>query len=176
MDNVRENIVKHLALLTKATDGTRLRDQNRQQACAHYCDIARLIIDNNKQLAPVILNIVREAAINGVFDCWAVGMASLARENVEQKYLEYGIVALALSNCRGDFREEFTSMCLLYHSSVYIGVNFDHMLLRLRSLFPKKFARIAHRFIDLDPSEKSLAAIGYHEVKTSKGIAYVVIN
>jgi hypothetical protein len=95
-----------------------------------------------------------------------------AREGSYSSLLK-GLIALAMVDLNLDLREILLIFPLHYHSALKIGIDPARLFQEAAEYAGSEVAEHLRRFPMRDPKDKTLGSMGYKEVDTPNGVAYV---
>lgn len=99
-------------------------------------------------------------------------MASLAVRTRDHKKIFLGLLALGVDGWKGDWRDNAEILCLHYDAAKRTGVIPGQIFEKAASFLPLKVATALRSFMQRDPADQSLEAMGYSAAIDGDGFRY----
>jgi len=100
-------------------------------------------------------------------------MASLAVRTGDAKKIFLGLLALGIDGWKSDWRDNVTVICLHFDAAKRISVDPAEIFDSASSLLSLKVSTALRSFLQREPADQTLEAMGYSASKDSDGFRYL---
>lgn len=100
-------------------------------------------------------------------------MASLAVRTSNPRLIYYGLLAIGIGDCRGDWRDNLLIVPLHYNAAVRIGVAPPEIFESAAHVLPDQSANALRGFLRRSAEDRSLATMGYVAGSDADGFRYM---
>jgi hypothetical protein len=108
-----------------------------------------------------------------VFLAFSERMASNSVRKINPQYIADGLIALGLDGWAFDWRDNVLVLSLLYHSTVLIGAEPKTIFTNAGKLLSPNVQKAFTLFLNRNPEDKAIAAMGYVESMDKDGFRYL---